>query len=807
MRRRLGPWLLPLSGLILGLILIRPFLARPTPRYAAPPPGTTIKYNPALGIPDWMDGPLPYALSREEQADPELAARSVLNRFRDVFGIRDASAEFQLVRVETDKLGQTHVRLQQVKDGIPVWGRVVLVHLAERQALGINGDFQPGLRLSTTPSLTADEAAWRALAASDGVDPRVYGSPRLVIYVDDAPQPYLTWFVKVSAKVLGNTGYFVDALTGDVRHISPLSASDKYREVYDAQGQDSLPGRLLATEGTVPRDSAGAAAYKNAGIVYDYYKKTFGRDSYDDNGGPIYLIVHSPELGNSFWNGEALIFGDKDNYTTHKDDAYVLDIMAHEFTHAVTQYTAGLEYETQSGALNESFSDVFGVMVDREDWHLFEDNTASPPFPVPWMRDMQDPSLGGDYSPDDPRGGFGQPTYMSEYANMPNTREGDWGGVHVNSGIPNHVLYLAVSASSRGAMEQTWYRALTTYLTPRSDFQDFATALQKSAADLYGANSSEAKAVKSALAQSGVTGQAEEPTPVPTTEPFATAAPTPAPVQVAGCSELIGNGTFEASRPDPWVERTNLNSPIIADQSPHTGAKSAWLGGTDQESFQYIFQDISIAANQRSLTFTYWHYLEENANPGAPDAFFSAVLADTDGNVIAALEEFASSEANQKWAQSTIDLSEYAGQKVRLAFTADMVRGNLSNFFVDDVSVLGCTGAQSPVTTTGGPTVAVTGTITDSRTGKAIEGVEFYVLTVSVAEASKDGRLSSDEILASGTSDRRGQYRLDTKLPRGQSYNVVIIAAGYKTIAVDAAFTITANDPDTVTQDVVMQKR
>jgi hypothetical protein len=134
-----------------------------------------------------------------------------------------------------------------------------------------------------------------------------------------------------------------------------------------------------------------------------------------------------------------------------------------------------------------------------------------------------------------------------------------------------------------------------------------------------------------------------------------------------------------------------------------------------------------------------------------------------------------------------------------------MVRGNLSNFFVDDVSIAGCT-SSSGTTTTGGD-VSLTGTITDSRTGKPIEGAEFYVLTTSVAEASADGRLSSSEVLASGITDRKGQYRLDAKLPRGQSYNVIIIASGYKTISVDDAFEITSSDPSSVVQDVVMQKR
>ena len=697
-----------------------------------------------------------------------------------------------------------------VKDGIPVWGKVLLVHLRDGQVLGINGDFQPGLgSLGTAPAITAQAAEAKALAAESGLDPRLYAPSQLAIWVDSAAQQaHLTWLVKVDARLTHNSGYFVDAASGRILHVTPLAASDLYREVYDEQLKDNLPGKLLAKEGTVPRDADGAAAYKNAAIVYNYYKRTFNRDSYDDNGGPLYLIVHSPELGNSFWNGQAMVFGDKDDYIADKNDAQVLDIIGHELTHAVTQYSASLEYENQSGALNESFSDVFAVMIDREDWHLFEDNTKCSTLPAGhcWLRDMQDPSLGGNYDQNNPLGNFGQPTVMSEYANLPNTREGDHGGVHVNSGIPSHVLYLAATASSREATEQIWYRTLTVYLTNQSDFSDFAVALQKSATDLYGANTKEFNAVKNALIQSGLVGGQAEPTPVPTQAPSSQINPTPIPPTGQGCNELTTNGTFESSQPAPWVEQTNLSAGIVTNEFPHTGKKGAWLGGTDRESFQYIYQDVSIAANLRGVTLTYFHYVEENANAGAPDANFAIVLADpASGSVLATLEEFPSSQPDSDWRQSTVDLSPYAGKKVRLAFTADMARGNLSNFFVDDVSIAGCAQAGAPAT--GGSAVSVTGTITDSRTGKAIEGAEFYVLSVSVSQAAADGRLSSNEVLASGISDRRGQYQLDIKLPRGKSYGVVIIANGYKTIAVDQAFDITARDPDPVVQDVVMQKR
>jgi hypothetical protein len=119
--------------------------------------------------------------------------------------------------------------------------------------------------------------------------------------------------------------------------------------------------------------------------------------------------------------------------------------------------------------------------------------------------------------------------------------------------------------------------------------------------------------------------------------------------------------------------------------------------------------------------------------------------------------------------------------------------------------VVACTAAAAPVT--GGATITVTGKITDSASGKAVEGATFYVLKVTVAQATKDGKLSADEVLAKGVSDRKGAFKLDKKLARGQSYNVVVIASGYKTLAVDSAFEIVANDPDPLDLEVQLQKR
>ena len=183
------------------------------PANCKPPPPST-KWSEYADIPDWLYGPLPYPSKTSRTTD--LAARNVLTRYRDIFGIENAAAQFQLVRVDGDALGQKHVRLQQVKDGLPVFGRILLVHLDETRALGIAGHFQPALTLSTTPTLTAAQAEAGAVAAADGTQPHVYAPARLMIYVDDATrQATLTWQVKIETASPGETmAYFVDAQRG-----------------------------------------------------------------------------------------------------------------------------------------------------------------------------------------------------------------------------------------------------------------------------------------------------------------------------------------------------------------------------------------------------------------------------------------------------------------------------------------------------------------------------------------------------------------------------------------------------------------
>jgi hypothetical protein len=171
-------------------------------------------------------------------------------------------------------------------------------------------------------------------------------------------------------------------------------------------------------------------------------------------------------------------------------------------THGVVGSSAGLIYQAQAGALNESFADVFGVMIDPEDWKLGEDIVSTSVFPSGALRDLSNPNQGGT--------GLNhpgwQPGHMNEYENLPNTPEGDNGGVHINSGIPNHAFYLFATQVGNSDARRVYYRALTNYLTNQAQFIDCRIAVLQSAADIFGNGSSQYNAAASAFDQVGITG-------------------------------------------------------------------------------------------------------------------------------------------------------------------------------------------------------------------------------------------------------------------------------------------------------------
>ena len=248
-------------------------------------------------------------------------------------------------------------------------------------------------------------------------------------------------------------------------------------------------------------NQTAVSAHYNGGIAYDYFKKTHVRESINGKGGTIISLINIADksgksLENAFWNGEAMFYGN--GGASFFPLAKGLDVAGHEMSHGVIQETAGLEYQGESGAMNESFADIFGAMIDRKNWQIGEDVVKKAVFPSGALRDLSNPNNGGASLNDN---GW-QPKQVSEQ--YKGTQ--DNGGVHINSGITNFAFYKFSTATTKEKGEKVFYQALTKYLVKSSKFIDLRAAVAQSATDLYGAASNEVTQAKLAFDGVGIGG-------------------------------------------------------------------------------------------------------------------------------------------------------------------------------------------------------------------------------------------------------------------------------------------------------------
>ena len=357
------------------------------------------------------------------------------------------------------------------------------------------------------------------------------------IWMDKQGAPHLVWQVDIYANIRDWFTIMVDALSGEVLHKYSntmsegsvnasgvdLGGSTRSFRAYEENGAyymlsdlnelsggstnlpDSPTGGLWVIDlrntdasetsqfyhvtSSTPNswsDRSAVSALHNLNQVYAYYSNTHGRRAIDANASTIVTVVNVTEDGqamdNAYWNGAAIFWGNGSDYFTPLAEA--LDVAAHELTHGVTEYTANLVYQDQPGALNESMSDFFGCMVDRDDWLMREDIMR--PGMGSALRDISHPHNANVLSQ--------MPKTMDEYEYTSD----DNGGVHTNCALPLYASYMITTAIGREKAEKIYYRALSKYLTRQSQFIDARTALEQSATDLYGAGS-ELSAVQSAF--------------------------------------------------------------------------------------------------------------------------------------------------------------------------------------------------------------------------------------------------------------------------------------------------------------------
>jgi Zn-dependent metalloprotease len=450
---------------------------------------------------------------------------------------------FTLKNVTTDADGTQHVRLNRYAGGLPVLGGDLVVHLGKGDTWrGVTQTATVASGIAHRTRLTADAAKATALAASTAVTKRVDGS-QLVIDAD-TPGGSLAYEVVVSGAHADGTPsklhVLVDAATGAVRDqwegvqadgtgntfhsgsvpVGSTQSGGTYQltdaargghRTYDLRGGTSGTGTLVTSSNNVFGDgtlanrvtTAADAAY-GAAATWDYYKNTFGRTGIRNDGVAAYSRVHySTNYVNAFWDDSCfcMTYGDGDA-SQGWTPLTSLDVAGHEMSHGVTSNTAGLRYSGESGGLNEATSDIFGTMV--------EFSTAN----------AQDP---GDYLIGEELRTNGQPLrYMDKpskdgsSADCYSSRVGRL-DVHYSSGVANHFFYLLSVGSGTSSFGTSptcngstvtgigntkaaaiWYRALTTYMTSRTNYAGARTATLSAAKDLYGAGSTEYNTVAAA---------------------------------------------------------------------------------------------------------------------------------------------------------------------------------------------------------------------------------------------------------------------------------------------------------------------
>ncbi len=503
-------------------------------------------------------------------------AIAVLDNLSSILAIRDASKEFVARKVVSDQLGDHHVRIVQQHKGLRVVGTDLAIHFDNSNSpYQLNGTYISNLDIDISPKLDSDTAlqlALRDIAKLSHEEAQVAAAPELVVFARNT-DPVLAYELALTSPASpehapGLWRYWIDANTGqivsrfnDIKDISAptdngsnatitgfilagegdtwlsvtgwhensgdyyLYNKDKRWLIYNAATNGYTDNNTYAYRNTAdwgisdPTEMSGAIAFDT---TQDYYATMHGRNSYDNANAYARANVHfGTSYVNAFWDPDAqqLYFGDGDGYNANP--LVVMDVVGHEFTHALTEHTANLTYSYESGALNESFSDVFGACVEfyaqpdgrstypnatagHADWLLGEDCWLS----ATALRDMSNP---GNIST--VGAGGVQPTRY--YGTNWYTQAGDNGGVHQNSGVQNLFFYLLceggigsndginynLSGIGISNAEQIAYRALTVYCTSETDYRDCRLAWISAAQDL---NTNWVEAVQAAWSAVGV---------------------------------------------------------------------------------------------------------------------------------------------------------------------------------------------------------------------------------------------------------------------------------------------------------------
>ena len=589
----------------------------------------------------------------------ERTTRSFLRANREMMRLDDPDAELKLESSEKDDTGAAHLKFSQWFREIRVWPSGLSAHLDPQGNVdSVDGAYVPTPgEVGVVPFITAEEAIAQAKGGAANWKSGTGKDSELIIYSPLDKAPRLAWKFSFSTDFFHAWIFIVDAIDGRIlnritqnpdasvagsapdlgsqtRNFNVWSASGKFYmidttkqsfnpafdPVRDPHGAISIFDARQVTQNNLKTiflvESAAAntwlpdavSAMFNFVHTYDYFLDRHARNSIDGNGANVQAVVRVAQMENAFWSGDLkmMFFGDVLPY------AAALDVVGHELAHGVTQSSADLIYELQPGALNEAMSDIFGEMVEakvagRPDWQMGTDLGKI-------IRNLKNPGalqIGGLNRP--------YPSKMSEYVDLPNSNDGDNGGVHINSLIIDHAFYL-LAEGLNGAIglqdaAQIFYRCLTQRLQRQSQFIDARLGCIASAEALFGVGSTQAR--KTAEAFDAVEIFATPPTPEPTPLP---------PVQGADSTLLISfNPVFGGIA--LGRRETAFNDPIdgIALVNSVKEARPAVSGDGTVAVFADGAHDVCIVSTDDSST------LECTGN----DGLVHSVAISPDGTLVA----------------------------------------------------------------------------------------------------------------------------------------------------------------------------
>lgn len=311
---------------------------------------------------------------------------------------------------------------------------------------------------------------------------------------------------QINTYQVGNKYYMIDGSRDIFSSSAAQLPNDPQGVIWTIDAFDTAPQNddfnydHVTSNNNTWSNKTSVSAHYNGGKAFEYFRTVHNRKSINGSGGNIVSLINVADedgnsMGNAFWNGAAMFYGNGD--VAFQPLARGLDVAGHEMTHGVIQSTANLEYQGESGALNESFADVFGTMIDRDDWKIGEDVVKTSFFPSGALRDLENPHNGA------PTNNFDKGWQPRHYNERYQGSE-DNGGVHINSGIPNFAFFKFATAVGKDKAEKVFYRALSTYLTKSSKFIDCRVAVIKATTDLF--STTEINAAKKAFDEVGILG-------------------------------------------------------------------------------------------------------------------------------------------------------------------------------------------------------------------------------------------------------------------------------------------------------------